>query len=75
MSSEYFYTIKITKYEKARILGVRATQIANGSKPLINIEGMYDCFKIALKEFEQGKTPIDIIRTLPNGQKFQVIID
>ena len=71
---KYSYNLPITRYEKAKIIGVRATQIANGSKPLVNINGIYDCYKIALKEFETGMIPLNIIRTLPNLQKIEVII-
>jgi DNA-directed RNA polymerase subunit K/omega len=64
----------ITKYEKARIIGVRATQISNGSKIKTDITGMTDPLKMAEKEFNEGTIPICIIRTLPNGQKLKISI-
>ena len=46
----------LTKYEKAKILGVRAQMISNGSPPMIsvpnNITSTYD---IALLEFNEDK--------------------
>lgn len=65
----------ITKYEKVRLLGLRATQLANGAMPLTNIENLIDPLKIAQKEFDEGVIPIDIIKTLPNGIKVQVKIE
>lgn len=63
---------KLTKYEKARVIGYRATQLSLGATPMIDTKGMVDALVIATKEFEAGLTPISIIRTLPNGDKVQV---
>ena len=58
----------ITCYEKARVLGERARQINNGSKPLVKIEeSVIDGYLIALKEFEEKKIPFILQRPLPNG--------
>ena len=58
----------ITKYEKSRIIGERAKQINAGAQPLINVEpNMIDGYLIALKEFEEKKTPFIIKRPMPNG--------
>ena len=58
----------ITKYEKSRILGERATQLNAGAKTMIEVEpDMIDGYIIALKEFEQKKIPFIIKRPLPNG--------
>jgi len=65
---------RITKYEKVRIIGVRATQLSMGAKPLIDVSNMTDILKIAEKEFEIGVIPISIIRTYPNGKKVRVDI-
>lgn len=67
--------IPLTKFERARIIGTRATQIANGAtSTLSDVKGMRDPIKIAEEELRQGKMPIVIIRTLPNGEKIQVKI-
>ncbi len=63
---------KVNKYERARVIGYRATQLSNGSPPLIDTAGLVDALQIAEKEFDAGLTPISIIRTLPNGQMIQV---
>jgi DNA-directed RNA polymerase I, II, and III subunit RPABC2 len=58
----------ITKYEKARILGERAKQIASGAIPLINVdETIIDSYIIATKEFEEKAIPFIIKRPLPSG--------
>ena len=65
---------RITKFEKTRILGLRATQISNGSKPMVDVGNLMDPLKIAEKEYYSGKIPISIIRTLPNGKKIRLDI-
>jgi DNA-directed RNA polymerase I, II, and III subunit RPABC2 len=62
----------LTKYEKARLIGVRAEQLARGSPPKIPINNMRSPVEIATKEYEQGAIPICVIRKLPNGQKIKV---
>jgi DNA-directed RNA polymerase I, II, and III subunit RPABC2 len=58
----------LTKYEKTRILGIRAKQINNGAKPLCKVQpNMIDGYLIALKELEQKLIPVIIRRPLPNG--------
>lgn len=58
----------LTKYEKARILGLRAKQIENGSLPLVEIDkSIIDSYLIANMELEQKKIPFIIKRPLPNG--------
>jgi DNA-directed RNA polymerase I, II, and III subunit RPABC2 len=58
----------LTKYEKSRILGERATQINSGAKPFIDVEpNVIDGYLIALAELEQRKIPFIIKRPLSNG--------
>ena len=59
---------RLTLYEKTRIIGTRATQIANGAKPFIkNIKGLSP-IEIAELELEKKICPIKIVRPLPNGR-------
>lgn len=66
---------EFTKYEKARILGARALQIAMNAPVLIKIdaEGLekikYDALKIAEIELESGILPISIKRPLPEKKE------
>ena len=50
-----------TRFEKARIIGARALQIARGAKPTIKTE-IKDPIKIAEKEFEEGVIPLNTKR-------------
>lgn len=62
---------KLTKYEKARMIGSRALQIGMGAPFLIKLtekdleELRYDPIKIATREFEKGVIPLTIKRPLP----------
>jgi DNA-directed RNA polymerase subunit K/omega len=64
--------MKQTKYEKARILGARALQIAMGAPFLIKLDkkGLekvnYNPVEIAKQEYVKGILPITIKRPLPN---------
>jgi len=59
---------KLTRFEKARIVGARALQISMGAPILIEVsEGFLSPIDIALKELEAGILPITIRRTLPDG--------
>lgn len=54
----------LTKYEKARIIGVRMQQIADGACPLIDVTGKSDIKEIVEMELEQRKTPLMVRRYL-----------
>jgi DNA-directed RNA polymerase subunit K/omega len=59
----------LSKYEKTKILGLRAKQINSGSKPLIYFDKpVYDGYLIAIKELEAKKIPFIIKRPFPNGK-------
>ena len=59
---------KLTRFEKARIVGARALQISMGAPTLVEIsEGFLSPIDIALKELEAGILPMTIRRTLPDG--------
>ena len=58
----------LTKFEKARVIGLRAKQINNGSEPFIDVpNNMIEGLTIAEKELEEKKIPFIIRRPLPNG--------
>jgi len=63
--------MKHTKYEKARIIGARALQIAMGAPLLMKLTEIdlekirYNPVEIAKIEFEKGIIPITIKRPLP----------
>jgi len=59
---------KLTRFEKARIVGARSLQIAMGAPPFVAIEGKYGgAIEVATRELEEDALPISIRRSLPNG--------
>lgn len=59
---------KITRFEKARIVGARSLQISMGAPILIEInETDTNPIDIAVKELNAKILPITIRRTLPDG--------
>ncbi len=59
---------KITRFEKARIVGARSLQISMGAPILIEgDERLTSPIDIAMAELEAGILPITIRRTLPDG--------
>jgi len=76
---KYRFAIRIgppwlTKYERARVIGARALQIALGAPPLIPLEQLKskDPIRIAEEELRRKVLPLVIRRWLPNG-KYQDI--
>mmetsp|Transcript_21272 Transcript_21272/g.29800 ORF Transcript_21272/g.29800 Transcript_21272/m.29800 type:complete len:111 (-) Transcript_21272:2525-2857(-) len=57
----------ITKFEKARVIGIRATEISNGAPVNVPLEGETDPIQIALKEFRENKIPYKLRRYYPDG--------
>ena len=59
---------KLTRFERARVVGARALQIALGAPVLIDVNpGSMSPIDIATQELEAGALPISIRRTLPDG--------
>ncbi|MEM3571917.1 MAG: DNA-directed RNA polymerase subunit K [Candidatus Bathyarchaeia archaeon] len=59
---------KLTRFEKTRIVGARAMQIAMGAPVLIDVPpNVKSPIDIALLELKEGVLPISIRRQLPDG--------
>jgi len=55
--------MEYNKFEKARIIGARALQLAFGAPPLIKVpEGVYDPLALAELEFGEDAIPIVVVR-------------
>lgn len=61
---EFYNMGDYTRFEKARIIGARALQIARGAPVMIKTN-LKDPIKIAELEFEKGVIPLDIRKKLP----------
>ena len=67
---------RLTKFEKARIMGARALQLSLGAPPFIPIpKTARISLDISMAELEQRVIPITIRRVLPNGDYQNIPID
>ena len=58
----------LSKFEKTRVLGLRAKQLNEGAKPFVEVnQGNYDGYVLANRELTEKKIPFIIRRPLPNG--------
>ncbi len=59
---------KLTRYEKARIIGARALQISMGAPSALQThENLLHPIDIALSEFEQGIIPLQVKEKVHTG--------
>ena len=59
----------LTRYERAKILGIRASQINSGAEPFIDVpSNIIDGITIARMELEKKAIPFIIRRNIPNGK-------
>jgi DNA-directed RNA polymerase subunit K/omega len=67
---------RLTRFERARIIGARSLQLALGAPPFIMItNAMHNPIDIAISELNQKVLPINIRRTLPDGQYEDIPLD
>lgn len=61
----------LTKYERARIIGIRAFQLEFGIPPLVPIEkvGSTDPYHIARYEVDSGILPLSVYRYVPGARE------
>ena len=65
--SKRITTPYMTKYERARVLGTRALQIAMCAPLMVEPEQETDPLQIAMRELKEKKIPMIIRRYLPDG--------
>ena len=53
--------VKLTKYEKARIVGARALQLAMGAPPLVTTKDALSAVQMAFLEFEKNAIPLYVV--------------
>lgn len=59
---------KLTRFEKARIVGARSLQIAMGAPAFVPLDDpLRGPIAIATAELEEDALPLSIRRSLPNG--------
>jgi DNA-directed RNA polymerase I, II, and III subunit RPABC2 len=65
----------LTRFERARVVGARALQIALGAPLLITPPpGVTSSIELAILELESNVLPITIRRTLPDGSSQDIPI-
>ena len=62
----------LTKFEKIRVLGARATQISEGAPSTVDTTGLTDAMVIAKKELSENKLPLVIQRVYPDGKILEI---
>jgi DNA-directed RNA polymerase subunit K/omega len=59
---------RLTRFERARIVGARALQLSMGARPLIDLPSRsMSPREVAILELEEGILPLSIRRMLPDG--------
>ena len=59
---------KLTRFERARIVGARALQVSLGAPILVKLAmGVSDAIDIAIQELNERVLPMTVRRTLPEG--------
>lgn len=63
-------SVTMTKYEHAKIIGVRAEQIARGAQTFVNDDGgKFDPIALATRELHAGVLPFLVVRRLPDASQ------
>jgi DNA-directed RNA polymerase subunit K/omega len=73
MSSFVTLSSSLTTYERAKVIGMRAEQIARGAPALIDVPRMmgsrrFDACEVASAELDAGLLPLVVARTLSDGK-------
>ncbi len=68
-------TTMMTRFEKTRIVGARALQLAFGAPALTDSKKMISPYDLARKEFDEKVIPLSVIRNLPNGQHIRIEVN
>ena len=67
---------RLTRFERARVIGARSLQLALGAPSFITVPSdITDPIKLALQEIDEQVLPLSIRRSLPNGLHEDIPID
>ncbi|MCC6034251.1 MAG: DNA-directed RNA polymerase subunit K [Desulfurococcaceae archaeon] len=68
---------KLTRFELARVIGVRALQLAMGAPPLIDVNNISvkDPIYIAIVELLNSRLPMSILRPVEGGRYELISVD
>lgn len=62
----------INRFEKARLLSVRAEMLDAGATPLVQVTGDFDPHAVAEAEYQLGVIPLFVIRKYPDGSHLKI---
>jgi DNA-directed RNA polymerase I, II, and III subunit RPABC2 len=66
---------KITRFERARIIGARSLQVSLGAPILVSLpDSMSDPIDIALEEFQEDALPMTLRRVLPDKSYQDIVL-
>ena len=65
---------KLTRFERARVVGARALQISMGAPVLLDLSHAKSPIDIAETELQEGALPISIRRALPDGTSMNITL-
>ena len=57
----------MTKFERAKILGIRSEMLSSGAISMTDVGEMDNCYEIEKKELDEKKIPLIVRRYLPDG--------
>jgi len=64
---------KLTRFERARVIGLRALQLTLGAPPLVVLDDIpWDPLEAATRELASGLLPLSLRRRFPDGSYVDV---
>lgn len=60
MAKKKVTPIKLTRFEKARLIGARALQLSMGAKPMVDVSDSIDPIDIATLELKMNVIPLKV---------------
>lgn len=66
--------VKMTRFERARVITARALQLSFAAPPLVKTESGMTAFGLAEKELAEGVLPLVVIRRFPDGRTERLAI-
>ena len=57
----------LTKFERAKMIGLRMEQLSRGSRPMVDVSDGDTVRDIAIRELSQKRLPFVLARSMPNG--------
>jgi DNA-directed RNA polymerase subunit K/omega len=70
-------SLMMTKYERTKLIGIRAEQLARGALPYVGVDPgePFDPCEVAERELAARLLPFVVVRSLPDGKTMQLRMD